>query len=72
MKIRIAFKSPDSVCDAVDGVAEKLIMSDDEENFIEDTKDKIYEALKTWIKYREMIVVEFDLDNGTARVVPAK
>jgi hypothetical protein len=70
MKLKISFKSPD----AVDYALDEYFEDDEDTNLeeIEDLKEKVKESLGKWIEYDEYVVVEFDTDKMTARVVPLK
>jgi hypothetical protein len=74
MKIRMGFKTPDAMDDAikeaVDAEMEKL--KPDQQDV--DADDLAYEAKLTcsrWVKWGEYITVEVDTDKGTCEVVPA-
>ncbi len=57
MKVRLIFKTPD-VLDQLTNTYED-----------EDTAERVAESLKQWIKFSEIIVVEFDVETNTATVV---
>ena len=59
MKIGITFKSPEAI---------QYAMSMLSNEYDEDSQDQIKQQLKKWIHHDEYIVIEFDLENGTARV----
>ncbi len=59
-KIHITFKTPDAVRYALEDA-----------NLNQDEEDVILEKLSKWIKYEELVTIEFDLENGTATVIPA-
>lgn len=61
MKFHITFKNPD----AIDDSFEAMDLSDDE-------KYEIREKLEKWIRYQELITIEFDTENNTANVVVIK
>jgi len=75
MKIKITVKDPDgvycSVKDAVEESLEDLIgMSDEEiEGLVESRQEEQTDKLSKWIKYQEYIVIEFDTETMTARVI---
>lgn len=76
-KIRVTFKDPDVVHDAIyDYVSEQLGASDlddDEKEAVREIREeKLAEQLKKWVMYGEYIKIEFDLEAGTAVVLPAK
>ena len=62
-KLRIMLKDPDGVGDSVS----EFIA---EEGLDDDAAENLAEQLEAWIEADEYIQVEFDLDNGTARVIP--
>lgn len=76
MKIRINMKSTYAVADAVSDAVENSIkpltgLSEDEMDSLRELREAAaYVKLEKWIKYKEYITVEFDLDARTATVVP--
>jgi hypothetical protein len=76
MKIRCNFKDPDTMPDAVtDAYAryEKPSGISDEEwaSIRQDRAQDVRAAIADkWMEYSEYIMVEFDTEAGTARVVP--
>ena len=56
MKIRIMFKTPD----AADYAVERLD---------EDTAAEVKEKLKRWIKYDELVQLEYDIEADTIKVL---
>ena len=74
--IRITLKDPDGFSEAVaEAVAESLedIDDDDEKEALDELRqDKMNAALEKWVTYGEYVTLEFDLDAGTAKVLPAK
>ncbi len=76
--IRIYFKDPDGVDEAINEEAKRQVDAlqgiDDSERSIllESRKDKISSLLNEWIQYGEYCMVEIDTEKGTARVVPTK
>jgi len=77
MKIRITFKDPDGVNDCLqDAARESLkpissgLTSEELSDLVESRMNRLIDDLKPWVEYSEYICVEFDLDNGTAVVVP--
>lgn len=66
MKIRITFKNPDAIDDAIDETVDWLQLPVEEEHEI---KEKIKTQLSKWISYGEYVNLEFDLDNETAIVL---
>ena len=71
MKVRVTFKTPD----ALDYALEEAGFKNNENlDCPEEDLDKWEAAKKTiskWIKYGEVVTIEFDLDAKTARVVEA-
>lgn len=71
-KLVLTFKDPDAVYEAIDDLTDDMKSSCldpkyfDEKRFREDT----IEDLGKWIEWKEYISIEFDLDEGTARVIP--
>ena len=77
MKVKITFKDPDGVWEAVKDAARQSVaslnLSDDEaEMLIESRHDETMDALAKWIEYSEYITVEFDTEAGTATVKPRR
>ena len=78
MKIKITFKDPDRVYEAIQEAAEseaKSIQGLDthEMALISDTKfKKLSEQCKPWIEYGEYVTIEIDTDAGTATVLKVK
>lgn len=62
-KIRITFKTPDAVSTALS----------EEFGDLEEENEKAYqeaeEALGKFVKYGELVTIEFDTDEGTAEVL---
>lgn len=78
MKIRVMLKDPDTMLDAVDEAFRKAPkpdgLADDEwrvivEGRIDSTRAHIAHK---WMPYSEYLMVEFDIDAGTATVIPAR
>lgn len=75
MKIRITFKDPDAVSNAImDKVAADLaaldIPEDEAESLEELRTEKANQALTPWIRHGEYLEVEFDTEAKTATVIP--
>ena len=66
MKIRITFKTPDAVDDAINDL--ELDENLDEEAKLE-VLDSVTEFINKFVKYGELITVEFDTEDKTATVV---
>lgn len=79
LTVRVTFKDPDVVGDAVKEAvhewAEKHLagLDPEEREAAEDLRaEKVRAALSEWVRYGEYITVEFDLDAKTARVLGAR
>lgn len=75
MKIRILFKDPDAVSEAVDDAFKNLkrpdgVDEDEWEDIVQSRKEGL--SLKPWIEYMEYCTVEIDTEAKTAIVVPRK
>ena len=78
MKIKVTFKTPDAMEDALDRafpveISEKETVEDD--TYEENRQAAMYEAeaqLNKFISYGECVIIEVDTETGTATVVPAK
>ena len=69
MRIRLGFKTPDVVEDAVaEEMARRKYGHEDE--VYEDLKHEAIQACAKWVKYGESITVEVDTEKGTCEVVP--
>jgi hypothetical protein len=77
MKIRVTLKDPDTMQDAVDEAFKRhdkpVDLSKAEwQGICEGRAEAAKEAIsKRWMRYGEYLDVEFDLDAGTATVLPA-
>lgn len=74
-KLRITMKDPDAGYDDVEEyVRESLALSglsESEREAVEEIrKEEVRDKLSKWLKYGEYLEVEFDLDAGTATVIP--
>jgi len=58
MKVRLTFKTPDVVDDAI------------EQDGLEDYEVEIHKACDKWVRYGEYLTVEVDTEAGTATVLP--
>jgi hypothetical protein len=71
---RVTLKDPDGFYEGIrDAVAESVadVEDDEEREALEEVRRKKFEtALEKWVDYSEYVTLEFDLTNGTARVVP--
>ena len=78
MKIKIMFKDPDGVDNAITDAASEQVaaidgLSTDESERVEEVrKASICESLKPWILSGEYLEVEFDTAARTATVLPAR
>jgi hypothetical protein len=76
VKIRITFKDPDGTFEGVrqasyDGLPEGL--TDEERDDAAHLRGiEINEDLKKWVRYGEYVDIDFDLEAGTATVVPVR
>lgn len=64
MKISITFKSPNAVADAIDREIDHDLDDYEAEELVEQWSEKF----KKWVRYGELITIDFDLDAGTATV----
>jgi len=64
MVIRVVFKTPD----VVDMAIQEAIGSGTDE--LTEMREQIEEALSKFVRWGEQITVEFDIEAGTATVVP--
>lgn len=62
-KIRLTFKSPDSLAYALSCLHLEY------EDLTDEEKEEIEGKLTKWIRYGELITIEFDLENNTATVL---
>jgi len=67
MIIRVTFKDPDAVYDALYEVAKEQCENKDG---IHSKIGELDEQLSKWIELSEYITIEFDTEAGTATVVP--
>lgn len=65
MKISVTFKTPGAVSNAVVG---SMNVEDLDEHEAEDQEHELMKKFEKWVKYGELITVDFDLDAGTATV----
>lgn len=78
MKLRISFHDPDAPYDAVVQACREQVNKiegiDETERatLLGERIEKMDKALRKWLVYGEYIVVEFDIEAGTAEVVPSK
>lgn len=77
MKINITMKSPDSVYEAVRYSVKneinkiKGINNDEREELEESRMEDTFEKLSKWIEYQEYVYLEFDTEEGTAKILEA-
>ncbi len=78
MKIKISFKTPDAVSNAIadafgteatDPHGDSVTVIDDD---VYEKAEAAREKLRKWVMYGEYITIEFDLEAGTATVLPAR
>ena len=78
MKLKITFKDPDVVTDAIrEAVAIEVsaieqLSTEEKEDLIASRAGKVETHLEKWITYGEYVTIEFDTDAGTATVQRAK
>lgn len=59
MKFTVTFKTPDAIADSLER--------------LQDTEfQAAFDCAKKFVKYDELITVEFDTEKGTATVLPAR
>jgi hypothetical protein len=58
MKVKLTFKMPDAVEQALEDIAE-------------DDREEVRQACEKWVRYGEYITVEVDTEAGTCTVIPA-
>jgi len=58
MKVKLTFKMPDAVEQALEDIAE-------------DDREEVRQACGKWVRYGEYITVEVDTEAGTCTVIPA-
>ena len=75
MTFQITLKDPDRVSDFINEVAEQTRPEDLDDDEWEWNKkqhrESVAEKFSKWIKWKEYIRIDFDLDKGTATVVPS-
>lgn len=59
MKIRLTFKTPDAMSEALESVDE-------------DMQDSVKDLISSWVEYGEYLTVEFDTENKTCVPVPVR
>jgi hypothetical protein len=57
MKARVEFRSPNAIVNAGD-------------NLTDEDYERLHDIAPNWTMYGEIVVIEFDLDSGAARIVP--
>ncbi len=78
MKLRVTFKTPDALGDAVnEAVAADMAglsgFDGEELDAIREVRvNKAYEACRKWVQWGEYVTIVIDTDAGTAEVAPAK
>ena len=77
MKFIVTFKTPDAVSCTIDEIVKDYVEFNDmegeeaeEEAFL--LKEKMTEFSDRFVKYGEIISIEFDMDEETATAVPVK
>ncbi len=73
MKYKLIIKSPDSIGDFIDEVAEyerPETIDNEEWDYIKDIRrEKLAKKLEKWIGWQGYVTIQFDLDAGTAKVL---
>lgn len=69
MKIRITLKDPDGVSNSVDEAAKQNVYEGDNEQELENVKERIETIISDWIRWGEYVTIEIDVDTGIARVL---
>lgn len=75
MKIRLTMKTPDAIDYAIDDAIENAHIPVED---VEDVKDILRGKLAKWLRYGEVLSVEFDIslevdnDEATAKVIEVK
>jgi len=67
MKMRVSFKTPDAIQDAVAGM---MVHAEPDLTYREGLREKLNAVANKYVSYGETITVEFDTDTGIATVVP--
>jgi hypothetical protein len=61
LKVRVLFKTPDAVSTALE----------DLRGISETDRDRAIKKISRFVRYGEIVTIEFDTDAGTAKVLPA-
>jgi hypothetical protein len=61
MKIKIHLKDPDGVYESIKDQTKTKVEF-----------DEVYQGLKKWVLFGENLAIEFDLDEGTAKVLEVR
>lgn len=74
MKFTIGFKTPDAIEYALDEYRDYSDESEDGDGMplSEEQREEAKEKLEKWIRYGEIVTIDFDLDKMTAKVVSIK
>ena len=77
MKLRITFKDPDGVANAIKKAVTESVSSlsddpDEQEAVSEIRTEKLQTSLEKWLSWNEYVTIEFDTDTGTAVVCETK
>ena len=76
MELRITFKDPDGVYEAINHAARLSVgqteglSSAEKDDLRESRHDEYYEACSKWIRYGEYVTILIDTETGEARVEP--
>lgn len=78
MKLRVTFKDPDTLGDAIEEAVRREIVdmpnldAAEREAVAELRREKVGEAVAKWFRWGEYVTVECDTDAGTATVIEAR
>ena len=77
MKFRIYLKDPDGFDDSVQKAAQQWAEDKASPNsdvfdvdLVDEIVDEVWEALGSFVKYREYVILEFDTETGLIEVLP--
>lgn len=73
MKFKVTFKTPDAVYESVKDIAEQeacgIVDADENCDRQSEIRTELEDFASKWVKYGEVITVEFDTEKGTANIV---
>lgn len=75
MKIKVYIKDPDGFGDAInDSIRDELnklpLNNKEKEAILDIRREEVEDKLSKWVESNECVTLEFDLDTGTASVLP--